>query len=397
MMKQFSLEQLLSPIDSESFFQDYWETQPLIIPRNETGYYQQLFSVEAIDSVLLCSRFQPSDIRVVANQQEMLPAKYFKEEGSLNLNQLYKAYHEGHTLVVNGLQRFWQPLAIFCQGLQDFLNHAIVANLYFSPPQSQGLKPHYDTHDVFVLQIDGSKHWEIYPPTQPIPFLNSFQPVIPDTQLGEPLERICLQPGDLLYMPRGYIHQAVTTDSFSLHLTVSVYPTQWFDLIVNALTSLTLRDVRFRRALPIGFLDRPDLTPELQVYLQDLLDTLANKAKVEEAMGLLSDRLIRQTIPVADGQFSQLNQLGHIQLDTRVKKRSGMRCQVLDHLFSLSLQFPGNTIKFPCSHLSALLFIDQAQQPFTAQDLPELEAEQQLKLVTRLVQSGLLQTIQPTS
>lgn len=386
----FNLDQLLSPFALEEFFQEYWETRPLVIPRSQPGYYQNLFTVQDIDSIFLFCKPNPPDIRVVANQQELLPSRYLRADGSLNLNQLYKAYDEGHTLVINGLQRFWQPLALFCRDFQNFLNHEVVANLYFSPKHSKGLQPHYDTHDVFVLQVDGSKDWEIHKPTQPIPFLNSFQPVIPETQLGEPLHSIRLHPGDLLYIPRGFIHHAATADSFSLHLTLGIYPSQWFDLIVNALTALTLRDNRFRKALPVGYLDRPEIAGELQTQLQDLIGVLADKARVEEALGLLSDRMIRHTIPAADSHFSQLHLIDSINLDTRVTKRAGMRCRFLDQLFSVSLQFPGNTMSFPYAYKAALEFIAQVNQPFAVHDLPDLDPEHQVKLVSRLVRGALL-------
>jgi ribosomal protein L16 Arg81 hydroxylase len=393
MTNRFDLAKLLFPITPEQFFQEYWEQQPLVLPRKKPGYYQELFSVQDIDSVLLHSKPHPPDIRVVANQQELLPSKYLKEDGGLNLNQLYKAYNDGHTIVINGLQRFWQPLALFCNHVQDFLNHGVVANLYFSPKQSKGLHPHYDTHDVFVLQVDGSKQWEVHKPTQPVPFLNSFQPVIPEKTLGEPLYSLCLEPGDLLYMPRGFIHHAATADTFSLHLTLGIYPNQWFDLIVNALTALAMRDVRFRKALPVGFLDHPEQFGELQCHLQELTQILADKGKVEEALSLLYDRQIRQTIPLADGQFAQLNQLDSITPNSRVAKRSGLRCRTIDQLFSMSLQFPGNTINFPYSHRPALEFIETATEPFIAQALPNLDPDQQVTLVSRLIKGGLLQIV----
>ena len=156
---KFDFAKLVNPIELDTFFQEYWESKPLHL-----------------------SMSYP-EIRVVANQQELLPAKYAKAENSLNLNQLYKAYYEDHTIVINGLNKFWHPLAVFCSDLQNFLHHTAVANMYLSPPNSKGLHPHYDTHDVFVLQVEGAKNWEVYAPIQATPLVNSFQPVIPEQQL----------------------------------------------------------------------------------------------------------------------------------------------------------------------------------------------------------------------
>ena len=40
-----------------------------------------------------------------------------------------------------------------------------------TPPQNQGFSAHYDTHDVFVLQVAGSKRWVVHPPVlaDPLP------------------------------------------------------------------------------------------------------------------------------------------------------------------------------------------------------------------------------------
>lgn len=44
-------------------------------------------------------------------------------------------------------------------------------------------------------------------------------------EIGKPILDVILRPGDFLYMPRGYIHQADTlfTETYSLHLTFSTY------------------------------------------------------------------------------------------------------------------------------------------------------------------------------
>ena len=52
-------------------------------------------------------------------------------------------------------------------------------------------------------------------------------------EIGEPILDKVLEPGDCLYFPRGYIHQAVTLeDIHSLHITLSVYQrNSWGDFL----------------------------------------------------------------------------------------------------------------------------------------------------------------------
>ena len=78
---------------------------------------------------------------------------------------------DGATLVLQALHRTWPPLVRFGSRLSAELGHPVQINCYLTPPQNQGFAPHYDTHDVFVLQVAGRKRWVVHPPvlTDPLP------------------------------------------------------------------------------------------------------------------------------------------------------------------------------------------------------------------------------------
>ena len=65
----------------------------------------------------------------------------------------------GATLVLQALHRTWPPLIRFGTELAAELGHPVQINAYITPPENQGFAAHYDTHDVFVLQVAGSKRW----------------------------------------------------------------------------------------------------------------------------------------------------------------------------------------------------------------------------------------------
>lgn len=393
--KNFDFAKLIHPIEPEAFFSQYWEKQPLLVSRREEpGYYRDLFALQDVDKVLFYTRPHPPEIKVVKNQQELLPSKYINSDTSLNLNQLYKAYDEGNTIIVNGLQQFWEPLAVFTQELQTYLNHLVVPNLYLSPKNSQGLLAHYDTHDVFVLQIEGSKNWQVYPAPQPVPLLGSFQPIIPQENLPQPLIEVTLEAGDLLYMPRGFIHQATTAEPSSLHITIGVYPVQWYDLLNNALMVASLKESRLRQALPPGFLNRREaLITALQDQFQGLLELFTSEANLEQALDIVADRTIRQVAPVPDGHFAQVNEVENITLDTVIARRPGMLCRVVGQGYAASIQFPGNTISGTGTIEAAFRFIAAADDAFAVRDIPGTNNDGRLKLARRLVRGGLLRVV----
>jgi len=262
-----NFEDLIFPMKPSEFEVNYWEQQALFIERKTAEYYKSLLSIENVDQILDNGRPNGKSLRVVKNQEALSPTKYENSDYSLNLNQLYASYADGYTIVINEVERYWQPLRNLCLNLQDKFNHKTVANMYLTPKNQKALMPHYDTHDVYVIQIHGKKHWKLYDVDYPTPILNSFQPIFQREQLkGE--KNITVGAGDILYIPRGIPHEAVTKDESSLHLTIGVYPTQWMDLLTKAIYQLAHTNLNLRQSLPMGFLSSKQNTEIVQSKLQ---------------------------------------------------------------------------------------------------------------------------------
>ncbi|CAK0874281.1 unnamed protein product, partial [Prorocentrum cordatum] len=147
----------------------------------------------------------------------------------------HAAYLAGCSLVVNHLEASCEAVRALCVGLREELPHAY-ANGYLTPPGSQAVAPHADDRDVLVWQCAGRKRWRVYaePPVQ-LPFEReqvgkSDELPVPEATLlpGNLLLEETLEPGDVLYMPRGWVHEAATAESEgSLHLTVALATQDW--------------------------------------------------------------------------------------------------------------------------------------------------------------------------
>lgn len=153
---------------------------------------------------------------------------YFTFDDILKCGQAYK---EGYTVALRGLEFRYQSIAAIADTLAlTFGQPSVGANLYLTPPNSQGLACHFDDHCVFVCQIFGSKQWTIYsPPSQLLPRLydNLLGSDIDCTKAGR--REFFLREGDVLYIPRGFPHEAYTNSDagggspgFSLHVTLSI-------------------------------------------------------------------------------------------------------------------------------------------------------------------------------
>ncbi|HKF86966.1 MAG TPA: cupin domain-containing protein, partial [Propionibacteriaceae bacterium] len=162
------LSQLIS-IDSERFATHYWGTQALLSRAAElSGNFAELLNNEAIDELVSQRGLRTPFLRVAKNGST-LAEKAFTGPGGVGAtiadqvsdDKLVRLFADGSTLVLQALHRVWPPIIEFCQRLATELGHPVQANAYVTPPQNQGFSNHYDVHDVFVLQLEGSKRWQI--------------------------------------------------------------------------------------------------------------------------------------------------------------------------------------------------------------------------------------------
>lgn len=149
-------------------------------------------------------------------------------------NIVWDYYKNGCSVRLLNPQTFIPKLAIINSSLQEYFGCFVGANVYLTPPDSQGFAPHYDDIEAFIMQIEGKKHWKLYAPkseSETLPRFSSGN--FSQDEIGDPIMEITLEPGDLLYFPRGTIHQGRTLlESHSLHVTLSCYQRNtWGDLI----------------------------------------------------------------------------------------------------------------------------------------------------------------------
>jgi ribosomal protein L16 Arg81 hydroxylase len=231
--RAFDLTALLAPISPEDFFCEFWERKPLHLSRGSAQFYDSLLTNGDLETIISSSDLRYPAIQLAKNGSYLAPEAYTRNikhgseffNGVPDLGQIQSEYRSGATVVLPALQRTWPPLRQLCEALEDELSHPVHANAYLTPGASPGFTPHYDTHEVLVLQIAGIKHWRVFQPAQPLP--HRSQPFAPiGYVLPSPLLELELKPGDLLYLPRGYVHAAHTSGGHSAHVTlVSFYCT----------------------------------------------------------------------------------------------------------------------------------------------------------------------------
>lgn len=254
-------EWLLAPLPPDHFYRRLWEREAVLVRRQDPTYYGGLFSTADLDSML-----RHEDVHF---GQHLDAARYIdgrretlNPPGRALPAAAWSLYQAGCSLRLLCPQAFsptvWQFLAV----LQEQFGSMAGSNVYLTPPNSQGFAPHYDDIEAFVLQLEGRKLWRVYRPRDPSEELAlTSSPNFSQEDLGEPVLQTVLEPGDLLYFPRGFIHQAECQDGVhSLHLTLSTFQRNTWGDFLEAVLPLAVQaaieeNVGFRRGLPRDFMD----------------------------------------------------------------------------------------------------------------------------------------------
>lgn len=396
-INNFDFDKLIDPIDVDIFFKNYWEQKPIHISRNCPNYYSDIFSSSNVEEIIYCAEYSNTKLEIFNNSKPFLPHHFRNQNINPNIhfgiNKIYEAYFQGNTIKFNRLQDNWKPIAILSRKLEKVFNFKVNVNMYLTPNQSQGIIPHFDSHDVFVLQIEGAKLWRIYDSYLSLPLEEDRQPV-PADKLGVPIHEVYLTAGDLLYIPRGQVHEALTSECSSLHITVSIHPFRFADLMSSALSLMSQQNLSLRKSLPIGFLNNGETKDLLKSQFKELLELISSNAEFEEALDHLAERFFSKMTPLPDGHFTQIDEFKNINIETIVKKRDGMFCRIVKEKDSVSIEFPGNKVRGPSHIESALRFVaDSTEFPVTS--MPgSLNDNGKLVLVRRLVREGLLTVFQ---
>jgi bifunctional lysine-specific demethylase and histidyl-hydroxylase NO66 len=353
------------------------------VERDEHGRFDDLLTTEDVERLLESGGLRSPAFRLVRADEKLRAADYLVDVpwrpepfGRMaDVARVAEGFTAGATLVVQGLHHWWPSLAAFCRSLEAALGHPAQANAYYTPRSAQGLPVHHDTHDVFCLQIAGEKRWLVYEPVWELPLRDQRY----DESLGEPGEPVLdvtLAPGDTLYLPRGWLHEAKTSDSDSLHLTVGVNVYTWLDAFKAALDECA-DDARFRHS-PEGAAD-------------ELLDALSERLAPAAVRRRQRAKLVRTRRPILGGQLQQLRALAELGPETEVERRPTALADLEVRGGRARLTFDGRTLELPERVRPELEFVLEADAPFRAADLPgKLDADGRLVLVGRLVREGLL-------
>ncbi len=397
------LQGILAPYAEDVFFATYWEKQPLHIRRQrQGGYFRDLLTLNSLNRMLSELLFRVDECKA-ARDGEIIPSSAYVAEAPMrvmertapdyvNTARLLGLFAQGATLVFSQLSHKWHPLQVLKQALEKHLAATVVTNVFLTNRQSRGFSVHYDSHDIFVLQLHGAKRWSIYASPLALP-LKSQAFGIGSVEKGSLIAEVILNAGDVLYLPRGYFHEARTMDTVSLHLTLGIHPYLWLDYLTDLLRRVGHQTVSLRESVPRNFLGMP--AEQRMKQLRDVASDFIDRPDVASQVYASALRRKREASMFSVHDHLSAILAGHdLAPGSRIAKReAGAVLDTVRRRNSIKVKYLGQTFVFPSSY-EPMVEAVQERSEFTPGELPgRMAPEQKIRFVAKLIGAGFLWTL----
>eukprot|EP01117_Protostelium_nocturnum_P001539 TRINITY_DN1184_c0_g2_i1.p1 TRINITY_DN1184_c0_g2~~TRINITY_DN1184_c0_g2_i1.p1 ORF type:complete len:565 (+),score=218.65 TRINITY_DN1184_c0_g2_i1:95-1789(+) len=308
--RQF-FEWLIAPVSIDEFYENYWEKKPLLIKRKKPEYYTGWFTKKDMDELFKKNHLNYSQ-HVDVTIYEKGERKTLNPNGRATSDAIWKYFDKGCSIRMLHPQQYFPPISKMLSVLEDFWGCGGGCNSYLTPKGSQGFAPHYDDVEAFVIQTEGAKMWKLYAPREDSEILpRTSSPNFNQNEIGKPILECQLECGDMLYFPRGTIHQAISIpSSHSLHLTLSTgLQSSWADFLEIALPRAVQvafdENQELRKSLPrdffhhMGVMFSDSQSEQRQQYIQTMFGFLEpiltnlpyDSSADAMALGLVESRL----------------------------------------------------------------------------------------------------------
>lgn len=378
---------LLHPIPPERFLQSYWQRAPLVIGRGRSEHFAELLDLDRLETLVTASGARAPFVRLVRDGVECdgFDATFAR---SAAFGTLADAIADGASLIVQFLHERCEPIAHLASRLSAELSAGVQANAYLTPPGARALADHRDGHAVFVLQLEGSKSWHVRAP----------MPSAIETSRSHDAHRTpsadietTLEPGDLLYIPAGFVHGAACRDRHSLHLTLGLHSVTWAQLLRRGIESAIAGDAGLLRALPPGFATDPDVGERAASELERSLRSVARTVSARSLVAAAAADVIDCVRPPAPGRLAAAVGRTTLEPGSRLSREphAGQALLTADEGI-VEIGFRTKRVRFPSRAAEALRFVLKHER-FALADVPgPLDADGNAVLVRRLVREGLL-------
>jgi lysine-specific demethylase/histidyl-hydroxylase NO66 len=381
------------------FAERTWGREPLLA-RGAALATTTLLDLDDVDELLSRHGLRTPFVRLVKDGTVVETSRYTGSGGSgatvgdqVVDDRVLRLLLDGTTVVLQALHRSWPPVMEFGAALSAELRLPVQVNAYVTPPSSTGFSAHYDVHDVFVVQTSGRKRWRLHAPVHPAPLADQpwtdHRAAVAARAAEEPLLDVVLEPGDVLYLPRGTVHAADALGDVSVHLTVGVHPLTR-QSVLRALADAMTDDPRLRASLPLGTgLDDDAVWAAELATVAGLLGESVAASTPDALAARVLGRVVRDTRPSPLSPLAQLRAIATLSARTGLTVRPGLQTVLTTTPDDgVRLRLPDRVLTFPAASAKAVQAATSG--PVVAGDLPGLDPAESLELALRLLREGVL-------
>lgn len=250
-----SFVDLLHPHDPSLLLAAAASGQRLLLRTDRASEFARLLPWDALNDLITPEKVLAGEVQFARNnailpaEMTILRPKRQKPPTRMRSQTLEQYASQGVSVIVSGLHRMDRRIERMNAIIEREFRASVQTNAYASFSRDSAFHPHWDEHNVMVLQLQGRKHWRCWGQPWQSPISQSDCPVPPDPGSAE--WETVLEPGDVLYLPRGEVHAAhVLEGENSLHLTIGIIPPR-IDALTAALARLCEEEPLGRQDLPI--------------------------------------------------------------------------------------------------------------------------------------------------
>jgi ribosomal protein L16 Arg81 hydroxylase len=278
-----NLEELVSPLTEDEFLELLRHRKLALLRGTDADRYSSLLSWDALKGIIERGEHSLEHFRVT-KEKTVIPSIFYLKDGKLNAAKLEVLLSRGASIIIPRLEQTIPSLAALCDNIKSRLSEQIEVGAIVTTGVGGALELHYDPEDLIILQVEGTKRWQIYGPA----VVNPVRAAPKELLAKEPPPKRApifdefLGPGDFLFVPGGSWHQCENGPGRSIHLGIFFVPPSIYDAI-KAITSQILLEEISR--VPLTRLDSPSELTKLQTDLIDMLNKKIGTIDLKEFIG----------------------------------------------------------------------------------------------------------------
>jgi ribosomal protein L16 Arg81 hydroxylase len=372
-MTRFTLDRLLEPLSFSQFCDAYYDKQPLLIKRQSPAYYGGLLTLDALNARLGEAAILSTELRLLRNGEQLDEAEFTWADTSENtrfaddaadMEAVFARFYEGYTIGIGAYERHCPALLHLRHDMERVFHAPVMAYIFLTPRNAQGRGAHQDVEDTFMLQFAGTKHWSVYDAS------------------GEPVITTTLEPGDFLYLPAGFMHEARSADTVSGHITIALKKYTYADLLREIADNAHASEW-LRRSLPVD-VRRGRSNAEFLRQVHQFFD----EADLPAYLDRMHSDFAEDVLPDSTNRLDDYVKLPSIGAASRFRRRTGVWPELTNGGEQVVLTFHRKSLEFPAAAARSIRVMIEARE-FDLSALPG-NGDENLALCSALVREGFL-------